>query len=107
LLFFFAPATTLRRAGVVGRRSPAGEALGVQRAVLDDVVVVVVVVVVMAGDDVDVRRITAVRMTCSRAVLSLSRVRLTSPGRARACVKRLGFEFFLSFLSCERESEYV
>jgi len=95
LLFFFAPATTLRRAGVVGRRSPAREALGVQRAVLDDVVVVVVVV--MAGDDVDVRGITAVRMTCSRAVLSLSRVRLTSSGRARACVKRLGFEFFFEF----------
>jgi hypothetical protein len=94
LLFFFAPATTLRRAGVVGRRSPAREALGVQRAVLDDVVVVVVV---MAGDDVDVRGITAVRMTCSRAVLSLSRVRLTSSGRARACVKRLGFEFFFEF----------
>jgi hypothetical protein len=93
LLFFFAPATTLRRAGVVGRRSPAREALGVQRAVLDDVVVVVV----MAGDDVDVRGITAVRMTCSRAVLSLSRVRLTSSGRARACVKRLGFEFFFEF----------
>ena len=93
MLFFFAPATTLRRAGVVGRRSPAREALGVQRAVLDDVVVVVV----MAGDDVDVRGITAVRMTCSRAVLSLSRVRLTSSGRARACVKRLGFEFFFEF----------
>jgi hypothetical protein len=84
LLFFFAPATTLRRAVVVvvvvGRRCP-----GVQRAAVLHVVVVVVVVVVAVGDDVDVRGITAVRMACSRAGLSLSWVRPTSSGRARVC----------------------